>query len=152
MAIFHTNTGGIIMTDDPEQLFWQQLVDKTKALGRKATHADVAADPEMTLPNNYAHYWGSFKNAAESAWRYVNTAAADGGSVAPQKRRGRPLKYTVDEVRQLVQTYYDTEGSLPKQATSGSDFGLPSWETILNALGPDKTTWLQQMDQMKMNN
>ncbi|MDO4612428.1 MAG: hypothetical protein Q4B29_03160 [Candidatus Saccharibacteria bacterium] len=49
----------------------EQLVEKTRSLGRQATFKDVKDDATMAPPNDYAFYHGSFDDAAEIAWRTV---------------------------------------------------------------------------------
>ncbi|MBQ8985269.1 hypothetical protein IJ076_01780 [Candidatus Saccharibacteria bacterium] len=54
-----------------KQQFFDELVKKTKELGREVTFQEMEEDPGMPSPNNYAYYYGSFSNAAKVAHNYV---------------------------------------------------------------------------------
>lgn len=63
------NKGGFLYLESPREQLMKMLVEKTLAAGHTLSFKEVSEDPDMVTPNTYAFYFGSFSEAAETAWK-----------------------------------------------------------------------------------
>ena len=160
LLFFDKNNGDKLSTNSPEKDLMDLLVDRTISAGHMLSFKEASEDPEMVKPNSYAFYFGSFSDAARTAWykakanltklsvissRSLEEFTHKGGEtmseIQQKKHKGKGSRYTIEEVKKVLVNFYERTGRLPTQDDAREyDSGLPSWNTLIKFLGP-KTGW-----------
>lgn len=130
------------------------LVRKTRKEGHKLSFNDVAVDPEMISPNDFAPYWGSFDRAAEIAWgeceaefetenskqpEQIESTKQPDQSADPEKpvhRRRVGYRSALNAMKE----FYRKNGRFPSLAECKDENNdLPSYGTFYRYFGSRKT-------------
>lgn len=74
---FNMNNGNKFGTESPEEDLMKLLVEKTISVGHMLSFNEASEDPEMVRPNSYAFYFGSFSEAARTAWFRAKSMMGD---------------------------------------------------------------------------
>lgn len=108
--------GGYLSFENPKKQLMKMLVEKTRDVGHVLSFREACEDPDMIDPNNYAFYFGSFREAAKLAWKEAN---------------GNPQGETNTSQPSTVQIIPNSKKSLPKDqpnrppTSSGVNMELP---------------------------
>lgn len=131
------NDGSQFFSNNPREDLIGKLVEKTISAGHLLTFEETSDDPKMFRPNSYAFYYGSFGEAAQTAWRKAKTILSQ-KTKEPEEEKSE--MFTFEEVKVQLIRYYKKHGRLPTQLEVMSDPNLPSWTTLNKFLGP-KSEW-----------
>lgn len=119
-------------------VLFKELVKKTEASGHQITFEEMANDPKMPNPNEYAFYFGSFANASAEVWRSVNSACTvitkrpiyrmdkKSAEIASMLTR-LPLNRREEIFEKNVELYIKNNGRMPLYRDLMS-FGIEKWE------------------------
>ena len=149
------NNGANCFTNDPMDDLMDRLIEKTKSAKHCLSFDEASKDPEMYQPNSYAYYFGSFTEAARTAWNMVKS----GQSVTRKKpiqpttltaltdtakKRGRKPRHTFEEIAALLLEFYQQNGRLPTQTEVACEPDWPCWPTMVKHLGP-RSGWEERL-------
>ena len=160
--------GGYLSLENPKKQLMKMLIDKTRDVGHLLSFREACEDPNMIDPNNYAFYFGSFREAAELAWRKVSESKLDQceaednldeaddnyflddipkrSESGSRKKDPRNQKYTREQVKGKLIAFYRRNGRMPTKVDVESDPDMPSWATLHKHFGY-KSEWVKLIPQ-----